>query len=199
MLREKLDALFERFADTALGIQIFKFLSDAAFGFAEIIRRPVGLRRVFDRILERPIASATQFLKNVFRENMHLRVAEERLLPNEDQITKDIIDVFRQNLLRRYSTRKAERGANAKTYGVVRAEFRVLAGLPDYLAKGIFREPKTYRAWIRLADTGSVITADPDHVGVVGIGIKVMGVPGPKLLEDEINTQDFTLIGVRTF
>jgi hypothetical protein len=199
MLRAKIDALFERLADTALGSQIFKFLSDTAFGFAEIIRRPVRLRTVFDRILQRPIASAVQFLKNLFRKNLHLSIAEERLLPNEDQITKDIIEVFRQNLLRRYSTRKAERGANAKTYGVVRAEFRVLAGLPDHLAKGIFREPKTYRAWIRFADTGSVITPDPDHVGVVGIGIKVMGVPGPKLLDDETGTQDFTLIGVRTF
>jgi hypothetical protein len=140
-----------------------------------------------------------QFLKNLFRKNLHLKIAEERLLPNEDQITKNIIEVFRRNLLRRYSTRKAERGANAKTYGVVRAEFRVLAGLPDHLAKGIFREPKTYRAWIRFADTGSVITPDPDHVGVVGMGIKVMGVPGPKLLDDEIGTQDFTVIGVRTF
>jgi hypothetical protein len=199
MLREKLDGFFERFADTALGSQIFKFLSDTAFGFAEIIRRPTGLRRVFDRTLQRPITSVVQFLKNLFRKNMHLRIAEERLLPNEDQITRDIIEVFRQNLLRRYSTRKAERGANAKTYGVVRAEFRVLAGLPDYLAKGIFREPKTYRAWIRFADTGSVITPDPDHVGVVGMGIKVMGVPGPKLLDDETATQDFTVIGVRTF
>jgi hypothetical protein len=36
-------------------------------------------------------------------------------------------------------------------------------------------------------------------VGVVGIGIKVMGVPGRKLMDDEIETQDFTLIGVRTF
>src|SRR5215471_2189782 len=121
------------------------------------------------------------------------------MLPNEDQITADIIEVFRQKLLRRYSTRKAERGANAKTYGVAHAEFRVLPGLPDHLAKGIFREPKAYRAWVRFADTGSVITPDPEHVGVVGIGIKLMGVPGPKLLDDEANTQDFTLIGVRTF
>jgi hypothetical protein len=104
--------------------------------------------------------------------------------------------MFRENLLRRYSTRKAERGANAKTYGVVRAEFRVLAGLPEHLAKGIFSEPKTHRAWIRLADTGSVITPNPDHVGAVGMGIKVMGVPGPKLLDYEIHTQDFMVIGV---
>jgi len=199
MLRTKFDSLFERLADTTLGAQVLQFVSDSAFGFAKVIRRPLGARRVFDRILNRPIASAVQTLKNLFRKNLHLKIAEERMLPNEDQITADIIEVFRQNLLRRYITRKAERGANAKTYGVVRAEFRVLPGLPDNLAKGIFREPKTYRAWVRFADTGSVITPDPEHVGVVGIGIKLMGVPGPKLMEDEGNTQDFTLIGVRTF
>jgi hypothetical protein len=199
VLRTKLTAFFERLADTTLGAQIFQFLSEMGFGFARIIRRPVGARRLFDRILSPAIASIVQALKNLFRKNMHLKIAEERLMPDEDQVTRDIIDVFRQNLLRRYSSRKAERGANAKTYGVVRAEFRVLPGLPDNLAKGIFREPKTFRAWVRFADTGSVITADPEHVGVVGIGIKVMGVPGPKLLEDETSTQDFTLIGVRTF
>ena len=199
MLRTKLNAFFERLADTTLGSQIVQFLNDTAFGFARIVRRAVGARRIFDRILGRPIASTVQLLKNLFRKNQHLQLAEERLMPDEDQVTREIIEVFRENLLRRYSTRKAERGANAKTYGVVRAEFRVLEGLPSHLAKGIFREPTTFPAWVRFADTGSVITADPDHVGVVGIGIKVMGVPGPKLLEDEINTQDFTLIGVRTF
>lgn len=199
MLRSKLDSLFERFADTTLGAQIFQFLSDTAFGFAKVIRRPVGIRRVFDRILNRPIASTVQLLKNLFRKDLHLKIAQERLLPDEDKITADIIEVFRENLLRRYITRKAERGANAKTYGVARAEFRVLPGLPDYLAQGIFREATTYRAWVRFADTGSVITPDPEHVGVVGIGIKLMGVPGRKLMDDEANTQDFTLIGVRAF
>jgi hypothetical protein len=156
-----LDALFEKFADTAIGSQITQFVSDTAFGFASIIRRPVRIRRIFDRTLEPPIASVVQLLKNLFRKNQHLKIAEERMLPNEDQITREIIEVFRENLLRRYNTRKAERGANAKTYGVVRAEFRVLPGLPDNLAKGVFREPKTYRAWVRFADTGSVILPIP--------------------------------------
>ena len=199
MLRTTLDAWFERVADTTIGAQFLQFVSDTAFGFARVLRRSVGARRVFDDIFQRPIASVVQFLKNAFRPDMHLRLAEERMLPNEDQITNDIIDVFRRNSLRRYSTRKAERGANAKTYGIVRGEFRVLPGLADHLAKGIFREPRNYVAWFRFADTGSVITPDPEHVGVVGLGIKVMGVSGPKLMDDEINTQDFTLIGVRTF
>jgi hypothetical protein len=199
MLREKVESIFERLADTTLGSVVLQFISDTAFGFARIIRRPVGARERFDSIFQRPIASGVQWIKNLCRENLHLSIAEELPLPNEDQITRDIIAVFRQNLMRRYSTRKAERGANAKTYGVVRAEFQVLPGLPTHLAQGVFREPKTYSAWIRVADTGSVITPDPEHVGVVGMGIKLMGVMGPKLLEDEQYTQDFTLIGVRAF
>jgi hypothetical protein len=62
MLRTKLDALFERLTDTALGAQIFQFLSDSAFGFAEIARWPVGARRVFDRTFNRPLASSVQLL-----------------------------------------------------------------------------------------------------------------------------------------
>ena len=199
MLRDKICALLNRVADTEIGSQVCQFLSDSAFGFARIIRRPTGLRRFLDRIFERPIADIVQGLKNLFRGDPHLKIGEERVSPDEDQVTREIIEVFRENLMRRYVTRHAERGANAKTYGVVRGEFRVLPGLPENLAKGIFREPVTYQAWLRFADTGSVITPDPEHVGVVGVGIKLMGVPGPKLLEDEQQTQDFTLIGVRAF
>lgn len=199
MLRERVDSVFDRLADTTFVSGVLQFASDTAFGLARIARRWTGLRLLFDRLLQRPLMAITQWIKNLFRRNLHLRIAEELLLPNEDQITGEIIEVFRQNMMRRYITRKAERGANAKTYGVVRAEFQVLPGLAENLAKGIFSEPKTYSAWIRVADTGSVLTPDPEHVGVVGMGIKLMGVAGPKLLEDEKSTQDFTLIGVRTF
>ena len=157
-------------------------------------------RVLFDQGLPAPNSLCRAIGSRIFfRRNLHLRIAEELPPPDEDQITREIIEVFRQNLMRRYITRKAERGANAKTYGVVRAEFQVLPGLSENLAQGVFREPKTYSAWIRVADTGSVLTPDPEHVGVVGMGIKLMGVAGPKLLEDEKHTQDFTLIGVRAF
>lgn len=199
MLRGKIDAVFERVADTALGSVVFQFINDTVFGLATIVRRPVGILAIFDKFLKRPIASIVQWIKNLFRRNLHIGIAEELPLPDEDQTTREIIEVFRQNLMRRYVTRRFERGANAKTYGVVRAEFQVLPALPDNLAKGVFQEAKIYPAWVRVADTGSVITPDPEHVGVVGMGIKLMGVVGPKLMDDEKNTQDFTLIGVRTF
>jgi hypothetical protein len=199
MIRKNADSLSEGLARTTLGSSLLQFASETAFGIARVVRRQTRLREVFDRTLQAPVASSVQWLKNLFRKNTHLAIAEERPHPDEERTTQEIIDVFRANLERRYITRRFERGANAKTYGVVRAEFQVLAGLPDYLAKGVFRAPTTYPAWIRVADTGSVMTPDPEHVGVVGMGIKLMGVPGPKLLADEENTQDFTVIGVRCF
>jgi hypothetical protein len=199
MLRKKVESVFQRLADTSLGNGALQLASEIAFGLARIVRRETWIQVIFDRFLQRPIASAVQWMKNLTRKNLHLGLAEELPVPGEDSITQEIIEVFRQNLMRRYNTRRFERGANAKTYGVVRAKFQVLAGLPENLAKGVFGEPKTYPAWIRVADTGSVMTPDPEHVGVVGMGIKLMGVAGTKLMEIEKNTQDFTLIGVRTF
>jgi hypothetical protein len=186
-------------ADSTLGSGLLQFFSDTLFGVAAVVRRQPLVSRLPGEVAARWIRSVVQFLKNLSRQDLQLGPAEERIPPDEPVVTAQIIEVFRQNLLQRYSTRKVERGANAKTYGVVRAEFRVLPGLPDDLAQGIFREPRTYRAWVRVADTGSVLTPDPEHVGVVGMGIKVLDVAGPKLLDDERYTQDFTLIGVRTF
>jgi hypothetical protein len=186
-------------ADTRLGSSVLTFVDDTIFGIAKVIRMQPALNRLPGEMASNRIRTAVQWLKNLRREDLGLGIAEELVADDEPAVTAHIIDVFTRNLLRRYSTRVAERGANAKTYGVVRAEFRVLPGLGEHLAQGVFREPRTYRAWVRVADTGSVITPDPEHVGVVGMGIKLMGVDGPKLIDDELHTQDFTLIGVRSF
>src|SRR4029078_9097980 len=92
-----------------------------------------------------------------------------------------------------------ERGGNTKTQGVVRAEFIVHDGLPAEMRRGIFVEPKTYRAWVRFSGPGPYITPDIDDVGFMSMSIKLMGVPGPKLLEDEQHTQDFLGVSPPTF
>ena len=49
-----------------------------------------------------------------------------------------------------------ERGGNTKTHGMVRGEFTVHDGLPAHLRRGVFAEPKTYRAWVRFCGPGTV-------------------------------------------
>src|ERR1700752_5102792 len=92
-----------------------------------------------------------------------------------------------------------ERGGNTKTHGIVRAEFIVHDGLRPEFRHGIFAQPKTYRAWVRFAGPGPYVTPDIDDVGFMSISIKLMGVPGPKLLEDEKFTQDMFGVSPPTF
>jgi len=88
---------------------------------------------------------------------------------------------------------------NTKTHGVVRAGFTVRDDLPPQYRRGLFAEPKTYPAWVRFSGPGPDWPRDIDDVGFVSCSIKVMGVPGPKLLDDEKLTQDFLSIRTPTF
>ena len=40
-------------------------------------------------------------------------------------------------------------------------------------------------AWVRFSGPGPYITPDIEDVGFMSISIKLMGVPGPKLMEEE--------------
>jgi hypothetical protein len=92
-----------------------------------------------------------------------------------------------------------ERGGNTKTHGVVRAELTIRDDLPEHLRRGLFAEPRTFRAWVRFAGPGPYITKDIDDVGFMSMSIKVMGVPGEKLLDDEQGTQDMLGVSTPTF
>src|SRR5438093_1494096 len=60
-------------------------------------------------------------------------------------------------------------------------------------------EPRTFRAWVRFGGPGPASPPDIEDVGILSIGIKLLGVPGLKLLDDERFTQDFTGISAPTF
>lgn len=92
------------------------------------------------------------------------------------------------------------RDAHPKMHGVVKAELIVEQDLPEELRVGIFKEPKTYPAWIRFSNSNGVIRTDGDR-DIRGMAIKLMGVPGDKLLEEEKHepTQDFIVISTNVF
>jgi hypothetical protein len=92
-----------------------------------------------------------------------------------------------------------ERGGNTKTHGIVRGEFIVHDGLPEKFRRGIFAQPTTYPAWVRFSGPGPYITPDIEDVGFMSISIKLMGVPGSKLLDDEKFTQDMFGVSTPTF
>lgn len=156
-------------------------------------------RDAFDRAFQRPLARFAQALINFRRPDDGLGIAEERRLPDEDALTQGIIDAMGAFLRKTYPHGHAERAGNTKTYGVVRAEFSILPDLPDHLRRGVFSVPRTYPAWVRFGGPGPRTPPDIKDNGILSIGIKLMGVAGPKLIDDERATQDFTGISAPTF
>jgi hypothetical protein len=155
-------------------------------------------RDTFDKIFREPISALVQALINVKRKDDHLQICEEKLLPDEKEITGSIIKQMTMFTHKHYEHSFALRAGNTKTYGVVKGEFEILPNLAENLRQGVFRCPKTYPAWVRFAGPGPLAPADMKDNGVLSIGIKLMGVEGEKLL-DEKWTQDFTGISAPTF
>jgi catalase len=92
------------------------------------------------------------------------------------------------------------RDAHPKMHGVVKAEFIVDSDLPAELRVGLFAQPGVYQAWIRFSNQNSSIQPDI-KADIRGMAIKVMGVPGEKILPDPAlaRTQDFILISTNVF
>jgi hypothetical protein len=116
---------------------------------------------------------------------------EETIPPGEAEdikvITKISLDILDT------SQRPVRRGQHPKHHGCVRAEFIVGDDVPEDLRLGVFRDPRTYPAWIRFSNGSQ----DDDAKGDIhGMAIKLMGVEGEKILEDERHeqTQDFVLM-----
>jgi hypothetical protein len=153
-------------------------------------------RPLFDKLFRGPLSSFTTALINVKRKDEGFAIAEERIQPDEEASLEAIIEQFTAQMRRLWKPGHYERGGNTKTHGIVRAEFTVRDDLPEHMRRGIFAEPRTYRAWVRFSGPGPYVTPDIDDVGFMSISVKLMGVPGPKLLDDERSTQD--LLGVST-
>ena len=96
---------------------------------------------------------------------------------------------------------KALRDVHAKAHGCVQAEFTVKNDLlPPDLRVGLFTENKTYPAWIRFSNGSSTVSKD-GGLNVRGMALKVMNVPGQKVLPEESTeqTQDFLMVNGPNF
>lgn len=96
--------------------------------------------------------------------------------------------------------RPSRRDAHNKGHGCVKADFTVLPNIPEKLRVGVFAQPKTWKAWIRYSNSSNHRQNDHEGDGR-GMAIKLMGVPGKKVLSEEADakTQDFLMISLPTF
>ena len=157
-------------------------------------------RDAFDATLRDPLVALTQLVINARRRrDPTVRIAEERTLPQEEKATRQITEAMSEFTRRTYAGAVALRAGNTKTHGLVRAWLEVQPDLPAELRHGLFAQPRRYRAWVRFAGPGPRAPADLDDNGILSMSIKVLGVDGEKLMEDEKYTQDFTGISAPTF
>jgi hypothetical protein len=112
----------------------------------------------------------------------------------EERLADEITAIIRQFIQRRFDEgrRPALRDAHAADIGCVRASFRVDGDLDPALQRGIFIPGRRYDAWIRFSNGNSEINGSrfPD---ARGMAIKLLGVSGSKLLNEENATQDFVM------
>jgi len=185
-------------ADT--GNTLLDWISGALLLVVRVERRfDPFFRPAFDAVFRNVLTNMTTALINRRRKDEGLGLAEERAQPDEEAHLDDIITTFTAQMHRLWKPGYFERGGNTKTHGIVRADFTVRDDLPEHMRRGIFAEPKTYRAWVRFSGPGPYVTPDIDDVGFMSMSIKLMGVPGPKLLDDEKSTQDLTGVSTPTF
>jgi hypothetical protein len=92
------------------------------------------------------------------------------------------------------------RDTHAKGHAAVRATFTIESDLPPELKVGLFAQPHTYPAWVRLSNLSPVPQADAKK-DIRALSIKLMDVDGDKLWQSEpgARTLDLVMMGSQTF
>ncbi len=119
---------------------------------------------------------------------------------NEPAIVDEMIREMKGQLEDLYQKTKTLRQVHSKMHGCLKAEFTVEKDLPEEYRVGIFKEAKSYQAWLRLSNGKTKVLHDKKK-DTRGFAIKIMGVPGKKLLaaEEDATTQDFVLANSPVF
>jgi hypothetical protein len=120
---------------------------------------------------------------------------KEELEPGEQELFERFarnVLMARQREVSQRTSRPVQRALHMKIHAGLMAEFRVLPDLPEHARFGVFSEPRVFSAVVRFSNGESFNKPDKEPQPR-GIAIKLVGVPGPKLLEDqkEAVTQDF--------
>jgi hypothetical protein len=137
--------------------------------------------------------SAPQFF--LYSDSVETKAADE------DENIQKILDAF--NHVQKKTEAKHQRAmrvVHTKSHGSLKGKLTVHANLPSYSAQGAFAVPGDYGVMIRLSTSPAGIAADTVG-GVRGVGLKIIGVPGEKLLPEvsSASTQDFLFANHPTF
>src|SRR6188472_2847190 len=121
----------------------------------------------------------------------------ETIDPQIDELLAQIIDFWEKKgreSPRNEGAGRAVRGAHAKSFGVVKAEVEILADVRAAYAQGVYAKPGRHGALIRFSSTSGHLGTDAQLGPGLGFAIKIFGVDGPKLVDDEPDSTTFDLV-----
>jgi hypothetical protein len=131
-----------------------------------------------------------------------LVTVDEVIAPGEDAAIMRLVRAATESLDKRAKDDHLyRRDVHFEPHGCVKAELEVDPGIGDRYRHGVFAAPgRRYRAWVRFSNATQTDDRQPDGRGMA---IKLMNVPGPKLLppkdDPEQGTQDFVMVDYHTF
>lgn len=118
----------------------------------------------------------------------------ERPHPDEEELVRQVVDAMaaagRQVAAKH---RHGLRDAHAKSHGVLAGELRTRPDLPAHLAQGLFAEQRSHPVVVRFSTAPGDLRSDRLPVQR-GMAIKVIGVTGPRAVDDGLTTQDLLLV-----
>src|ERR1700722_2889791 len=118
----------------------------------------------------------------------------EHIEPDFEQTLQQGLDDMKQHMrgsLKIEGIGVVVRNAHAKGYGLAQGEFEILSGLPNEYSQGIYAKPGRHEAMVRFSNGTNHVGGDRFLGPIVGIGLKVFGIEGKTLLEDEPDSHTF--------
>ena len=133
-----------------------------------------------------------------------LQLGEEYPGTNEVSIAEKMIKLLKDEMLRVYPPgpdgKRQLRQIHPKMNGCVKAAFIIEKDLAPELRVGLFKEEKSFPAWIRFSN-GKTHPIPDYKKDIRGFAIKIMNVPGKKLdiTAPDITSHDFILMNTKNF
>jgi hypothetical protein len=112
--------------------------------------------------------------------------------PFDPAMGQEIGRLFGQVMMSRPAPLK--RAVFLKPHGCAKAEFTIAADLPEAYRVGLFATPGKHDAWVRISSDTVPTTSDLQN-NTIGFAVKVLDVPGRKILqgEEQFKTHDFLM------
>src|SRR5262245_17689865 len=120
--------------------------------------------------------------------------AVEHSEPDFEQTLQRVLDDMKQHMrgsLKTEGIGLVVRNAHAKGYGLAQGELEILSGMPGEYAQGIYARTGRHEAMVRFSNGTNHVGGDRFLGPITGIGLKIFGIEGKTLREDEADSHTF--------